>query len=172
MLKNAGRGTITFLLAALAAPAAPARAEGVETSTPVAQTGQSALSGANFYRQLDRPDLAERYERRLGWKYVGGAAGVAIMGAGIVWGALDLFNTSWQNEFRCCGASMPIGGAHASPYPWLTAGAGLGVLVAAVTIPAHPLGDEQRLELARAHRLTLTPRLGAGSAELMVAGRF
>src|SRR6185369_6793653 len=131
MTTSAARVTIAFALAALALPAVPARAQAVEGSTQVEQEpnspgeGRVGHTGADFYRDLDRSDLAERYERRMGWKYLGGFVGGAAMAAGLVWGEIDLFNTDWQNNFRCCGSAKPIGGAHASPYPWITAGAGL-----------------------------------------------
>jgi hypothetical protein len=193
MKKTAAILTIPSLFAALAMPA---RAQGVEDSSPLVERtnakhgpsdgeitfeggrafrgqAQRPLTGADFYLAVDRPDLAERYRLREERRSVGVAVGLLVMGAGVVWGLADAWDTAWDN-FTCCGA--PPGPTRTvSPYPWLVAGAGLAGFVIAHRTEADPVSESERLELARAHNrksISIVPQLQPGGGGLAMMGRF
>jgi hypothetical protein len=177
--------TIAVVLAALAGPA---RAAGVEDSTLVVQKPtddptpggevdfvggrafrrKTPLVGADFYLAVDRPDLAERYRVRALNKEVGSVTGGLALTAGLAWGLLDGLGTGLRNGLA--GRNDEV-----SPFPWITAGAGLGLLLVSAGISPDPVSESERMELVRAHNnkaVTLVPQLEPGGAGLAMVGRF
>jgi len=109
------------------------------------------LRGATFYEAVERPDLAARYRQLEARRNLVGLLGGAALGAGAVWGGIDL--TIAKTDPRAHHTATPI--------PWAIAIAGLVAVIVGSALPSEPATEPERQALARDHNQRTAARLGA-----------
>jgi hypothetical protein len=215
-----------LILAAVASSATVARAQSGEDSTPSHTAAEEALARElyesavigvdgdgpyqgrdhrrlgwpDFYRIVDRPDLAMSYVDR-GYLRSGlGILGGTALGVGVLWGFIDLTATIATGiaatPFCVLGGIAGAGGEgrstaghnpacdepKASGVPWAVALTGAGMLLAIPIVRRTPTSDAESRQLAQAHNdrlrqrtgvtIEASPYLGPGLGGVLVGGRF